>query len=69
MSQSSLEVPAAVTFEQAIALTQSLLSQIEAGSLSEADIATVISALVKTENGARGFFVTYLTSASSAADL
>jgi hypothetical protein len=68
MSQSSLEVPAAVSFEQAIALTESLLSQIEAGSLSEADIATAISALVKTENGARGFFVTYLTSASSAAD-
>ena len=71
MSQSSLEVPASVTFEQAIALTQSLLSQLEAGSLTEADIATVISvisALVKTENGARGFFVTYLTSASSLAD-
>ncbi|MDV2990383.1 MAG: hypothetical protein N4J56_000037 [Chroococcidiopsis sp. SAG 2025] len=68
MSKSSLEVPAAVSFEQAIALTQSLLSQVEAGSLSEADIATVISALVKTENGARGFFVTYLTSASSIAD-
>ncbi|MBD2307952.1 hypothetical protein H6G17_21000 [Chroococcidiopsis sp. FACHB-1243] len=68
MSQSSLEVPAAVSFEQAIALTESLLSQIETGTLSETDIATVISALVKTENGARGFFVTYLTSASSAAD-
>ncbi|NHC33098.1 hypothetical protein [Scytonema millei] len=68
MSQSSLEVPAAVSFEQAIALTQSLLSQVEAGTLSETDIATVISALVKTENGARGFFVTYLTSESSVAD-
>lgn len=68
MSQSFLEVPAAVTFEQAIALTQSLLSQVEAGSLSEADIAAVISALVKTENGARGFFVTYLTATSSVAD-
>ena len=67
MSPSSLEVPAAVTFEQAIALTESLLSQVEAGS-SQTDIATVISALVKTENGARGFFVTYLTSVSSLAD-
>lgn len=68
MSHSSLEVPAAVTFEQAIALTESLLSQIEAGSLSETDITAVISALVQTENGARGFFVTYLTSTSSAVD-
>lgn len=68
MSPSSLEVPPEVSFGQAIALTESLLSQIEAGSLSEPDIATVISALVQTENGARGFFVTYLTSASSLAD-
>lgn len=68
MSQSLLEVPPAVSFGQAIALTESLLSQIEAGSLSEADITAVISALAQTENGARGFFVTYLTSASSLAD-
>jgi len=68
MSRSDLEVPIAVSFEQAIALTQALLSQIDAGSLSEAEIAAVISALVQTENGARGFFVTYLTSASSLAD-
>ena len=57
-----------VTFEQAIALTQSLLSQVEAGELKEPEIAAVISELVKTENGARGFFVTYLTSESSLAD-
>jgi hypothetical protein len=63
-----LEVPPAVSFEQAIALTQTLLSQIDAGSLCEADITAVISALVQTENGARGFFVTYLTAASSLAD-
>jgi hypothetical protein len=68
MPQSSLEVPPAVTFEQAIDLTQSLLSQVEADALSQTDIGAVISALVQTENGARGFFVTYLTSASSLAD-
>ena len=63
----SLKVPETVTFEQAIALTQSLLSQLEAG-MQEPEIAAVISDLVKTENGSRGFFVTYLTSESSLAD-
>jgi hypothetical protein len=63
-----LKVPETVTFEQAIALTQSLLSLVEAGELKELEIAAVISELVKTENGARGFFVTYLTSESSLAD-
>ena len=63
----SLKVPETVTFEQAIALTQSLLSQVEAG-VQEPEIAAVISDLVKTENGSRGFFVTYLTSESSLAD-
>lgn len=63
-----IKVPETVTFEQAIALTKSLLSQIEAGELKELEIAAVISELVKTENGARGFFVTYLTSESSLAD-
>jgi CHASE3 domain sensor protein len=57
----SLDIPEAVSFEQAIALTQALLSAIEAESLSESKIEQVVSALVKTQNGARGFFVTYLT--------
>jgi hypothetical protein len=63
----SLKVPETVTFEQAIAITQSLLSQVEAG-IQEPEIAVVISELVKTQSGARGFFVTYLTSESSLAD-
>lgn len=63
-----LKVPENVTFEQAIALTKSLLSVVEAGELKEPEIATSVSELVKTENGARGFFVTYLTSESSLAD-
>jgi hypothetical protein len=68
MSSFPLKVPQTVTFEQAIALTQSLLSQAEAGELSQPEIATVIAELVKTENGARGFFVTYLTSETSVVD-
>lgn len=68
MPSSPLKVPETVTFEQALALTQSLLSQVEAGEISEAEMAPAIAELVKTENGARGFFVTYLTSDSSIAD-
>jgi hypothetical protein len=68
MSSFPLKVPEAVTFEQAISLAQSLLSQAQAGELTEPEIAAVISELVKTENGARGFFVTYLTSETSIAD-
>jgi hypothetical protein len=49
----------AVTFEQAIALTQDLLTQLP--DLSEPEIQATITHLVGTENGARGFFVTYLT--------
>lgn len=59
-----LQVPESVTFEQAIALTQSLLSLAQSGSLQESEIAALIAELVKTENGARGFFVNYLTSDS-----
>jgi hypothetical protein len=49
----------AVTFEQAIALTQDLLEKLP--DLSESEIQASITNLVGTENGARGFFVTYLT--------
>jgi len=49
-----------ITFEQAIARTQSLLTQLEQG-LSGSEIQAAITTLVSTDNGARGFFVTYLT--------
>ncbi|MBD2539460.1 hypothetical protein [Coleofasciculus sp. FACHB-SPT36] len=68
MSGSAFTVPEKVSFESAIALTQSLLSQMQAGELSEAEIETAIAELVKTENGTRGFFVTYLTSEGTIAD-
>jgi len=61
MSYPSLTVPENVSFEQAIALTQTFLDLLEQEDLSEAVIETTVSALVKTQNGARGFFVTYLT--------
>ncbi|PSB35930.1 hypothetical protein C7B69_05230 [filamentous cyanobacterium Phorm 46] len=66
---SSLLASESITFEGAIELTQSLLSEIEADSLrdsyasrlSQAEIEESVTSLVKTQNGARGFFVTYLT--------
>jgi hypothetical protein len=61
-------IPESVTFEEAIALTQSLMSQMGAGELSPPESAEAITQLVKTENGARGFFVTYLTSEGTLAD-
>ncbi len=60
-SESALVVPDDVTFEQAIALTQSLLAAMEQGKLSESELSTLVTSLVSSENGARGFFVTYLT--------
>lgn len=57
-----------VTFENAISLSQFLLSQAHTGKLSDVEITSQIAALVKTENGARGFFATFLTSDISLAD-
>ncbi len=54
-------IPDDVTFEQAIALTQSLLSQMEQGHIPESDILATIQKLVSTLAGGRGFFVSYLT--------
>lgn len=64
MTQTKTEI----TFEEAIASTQSLLEQVQASKLSPEQIGEAIAALVQSENGARGFFVTYLTSDSSLAD-
>jgi hypothetical protein len=53
--------PDDISFEDAIAFTQSLLPQMVETNLSESQIEDAIASLVKTQNGARGFFVTYLT--------
>ncbi|NJN57719.1 MAG: hypothetical protein HC879_09575 [Leptolyngbyaceae cyanobacterium SL_5_9] len=60
--------PEDISFEEAIALTQSLLTQMEQGNLSEAEIGAAIAALVSSMNGARGFFVTYLSDERAIAD-
>ena len=64
----NLQVPESVTFEDAIALTQSFLNELSAGELNEKEFQSAVTSLVKTENGARGFFVTYLTDERTIAD-
>lgn len=65
--ESGFHVPETVTFEQAIGLSQSLLAQMEQG-LSEPEIERAIATLVSSENGARGFFVTFLSGGGALAD-
>lgn len=50
-----------LSFEQAIAYCQTLLAQVDQNHISDDDLETAIANLVATENGARGFFVTFLT--------
>jgi len=51
----------ALSFEQAIAYCQDLFAQVDQNQINEAELETAIANLVATENGARGFFVTFLT--------
>lgn len=55
-----------ISFEEAIDLTQEFIDKIP--QLSDSEKSSIISALVLTENGARGFFVTYLTSDNEVID-
>ena len=61
MSSSTLPVPANIKFDEAIALTQAFLNQLKKKELTSSQIQKFVSELVQTSNGARGFFVTYLT--------
>lgn len=54
-----------MTFEEAIAYTETLLSR---SDLDDAQLQAEITNLVKTSNGARGFFVCFLTGAWELAD-
>ena len=57
-------VPPNITFEQAMDLTQDLL----VSNPSDALLESAITALLQTQNGARGFFVVFLTGDSALAD-
>jgi hypothetical protein len=58
---STLPVPANIKFNEAIDLTQVFLMQLNKNELTSSQILDFVSELVQTANGARGFFVTYLT--------
>lgn len=55
------QTPNQISFGDAIAETQALLEKMASKSISDSEIQTTITKLVQTQNGARGFFVTYLT--------
>ena len=57
-----------ISFPDAIASTQSLMTQISENKLTEAEIEQAIASLVSSKNGARGFFVAYLTGDLTLAD-
>ena len=61
-------IPHDISFEKALQLTETLLEAMENKTLKESEIEEIITTLVSSENGARGFFVTYLTSDKSLAD-
>lgn len=63
-----LNVSEQITFPEAISFTQSLLKKISSGEVNEAQIEEAISTLVQTKEGARGFFVSYLTDESNLPD-
>ncbi|MBD1822599.1 hypothetical protein H6F51_08825 [Cyanobacteria bacterium FACHB-DQ100] len=58
---STFSVSDSISFEGAIELTQSLLQEVEQRRVPEPELERIITALVQSENGARGFFVTYLS--------
>jgi len=63
-----MTIPETVSFEEAIAHTQGVMDAMEQGSVSDAELESTLTQLVRTENGARGFFVTYLTDDRPLAD-
>jgi hypothetical protein len=56
---------ASISFEQAISYTENLFNREE---ISDRELQTEISSLLGSQNGARGFFVSYLTGDWSSAD-
>lgn len=56
-----IPISESITFEEAIAATQSLLPHLVARDWPDEQLEQAIAALAQSENGARGFFVTYLT--------
>jgi hypothetical protein len=56
-----MNISSAITFEEAITATQSLLDRRSQSAIEDPEVEATVAQLVATHNGARGFFVTYLT--------
>jgi hypothetical protein len=63
-----MNISSAMSFEAAIAAAQSLLNQREQGGIEDAAFGAAVTELTATHNGARGFFVTYLTDSRGLVD-
>jgi hypothetical protein len=68
MSSSLPAISADIKFDEAINLTQDFLIHLKGNKLSSTEIQDFVTNLVATLNGARGFFVTYLTSTDPICD-
>ena len=65
---STMTISSAMSFEDAIAAAQSLLNQREQAVIADADFGAATAKLTATHNGARGFFVAYLTDSRALVD-
>ncbi|MGK7956457.1 MAG: hypothetical protein AB4063_14595 [Crocosphaera sp.] len=61
-------IPTNLSFEDALQLTETFIEAMVKKQLKDYEIEEIITTLVNSENGARGFFVIYLTSDISLAD-
>ena len=68
MNNSQPNTLSSLSFPEAIEATQSIMDRIGSGQINEAEIETKIASLVSSKQGARGFFVAYLTSELPLAD-
>lgn len=64
----NITIPADISFESAIQVTQQVLNELEQSNGEATDLDYALVELVRSKNGARGFFVTYLTGESPLAD-
>ncbi|MBV5262069.1 hypothetical protein FLX56_27105 [Synechococcus moorigangaii CMS01] len=68
MSESNTTDLHSLSFQGAIAFTQTWLEQVESQKLTDAEILAQMQALLSQRDGVRGFFVSYLTGNSPLAD-
>ncbi|MGL5032890.1 MAG: hypothetical protein ACRC6M_03710, partial [Microcystaceae cyanobacterium] len=67
-SSTMAQSPVSPSFEDAIAQTKTLLTQVSQSQINDKGFAKQVQELVQTANGARGFFVIYLTTTGDFAD-